>query len=106
MAAAAPQPSKRKMVVLEEGTITAMASNAAILKAFPFLSRISSLAKAKGCGSCGAAAQKRAAAFQQVKRDLAGLASDRKRVLKDLLNTERARVLFRAPNGKAQELTF
>lgn len=102
-------PLKRKMVVIEEGTLTTMALNAAIAKEFPILAPIAKLARnapRAGCGTCGRAAQERTKLFQQVKLALAGMDSDRKRKLKDLMNAQSMRLLYRDNAGKAQQLTF
>lgn len=100
---------KRKMVVIEEGTLTSMALNPAIAAAFPVLGPIAKLARkgtGGGCGSCGRAAQERAKMYQQVKMALAGMGSDQKRKLKDLLNANSVRLLYKDTSGRAQQLTF
>lgn len=102
-------PLKRKMVVIEEGTLTSMALNATIVKEFPFLAPIAKLAsKARGggCGTCGTAARERAATFQKVKQTLAGMDTERKRKLKDMMNAASMRLLYKDNSGKAQQLTF
>ncbi len=103
------KPLKRKLVVIEEGMLATMALNPTIAKEFPILAPIAKLARGgtrAGCGTCGRAAQERAKLYQQVKLALAGMDSDRKRKLKDLLNTNSARLLYRDNAGKAQQLTF
>lgn len=100
---------KRKMVVIEEGTLTTMALNPTIAAAFPVLGPIAKLARkgaGAGCGSCGKAAQERARLYQQVKLALAGMASDQKRKLKDLLNAQSVRLLYKDTRGHSQQLTF
>lgn len=109
-APAAPKPPlKRKVVVLEEGTLTSLALNPAVVAEFPALASIAKLAKQPtrgGCGTCGRAAQERAQTYQKVKLAVAGLPSDRKRRLKDLLNANSVRLLYRDGKGKAQQLVF
>ena len=103
------KPLKRKMVVIEEGTLTTMSLNPQIAAAFPVLGPIAKLARkgtGGGCGSCGRAAQERAKLFQQVKLALAGMASDQKRKLKDLLNANSVRLLYKDTAGRSQQLTF
>lgn len=105
----ADKPNKRKMVVIEEGTLTTMALNPSIAKEFPLLAPIAKLARGGrggGCGTCGRANQDRAKTFQQVKLALAGMDSTKKRKLKDLMNTQSMRLLYRDHAGKAQQLTF
>lgn len=106
----APKPPlKRKLVVIEEGTLTSMALNAAIAREFPVLAPIAKLARAApraGCGSCGRAGQERAVTFQRVKQALASMDATQKRKLKDLMNAQSMRLLYRDNAGKAQQLTF
>lgn len=101
---------KRKMVIIEEGTLTAMALNPTIAKAFPALAGIAKLARGgggkPGCGSCGRASQERAKVYQQAKLALAGMDGTRKRQLKDLMNAQSMRLLYKDHAGKAQQLTF
>lgn len=100
---------KRTMVVIEEGTLTSMALNATIAKEFPILAPIAKLARKTGgggCGTCGAAARERAATFQRVKQAIASMDSDRKRRLKDSMNAQNMRIMYKDNSGKAQQLTF
>jgi autotransporter adhesin len=104
-------PQKRKMVVIEEGTLTSMALNPKIAAAFPILAPIAKLARGTakgkpGCGSCGRASQERAKIFQQVKQGLANMDATRKRQLKDLMNAQSMRLLYRDSKNRAQQLTF
>ena len=103
-------PEKRKMVVLEDSTIGSMALNAEIVKEFPFFGVLAKNLRQgtgrRGCGSCNRTANERAKLLQQVKASIAGLSSERKRVLKDKLNTQSARITYRSSEGKAIQLTF
>lgn len=99
----------RKLVVLEEGTLQTMALNPNIVKEFPFLVVLTQVTRATGragCGTCGKANAERGKAFTKVKQTIAGLDSDKKRRLKELLNTKSARVVYPKANGKGEELTF
>jgi hypothetical protein len=103
------KPQKRKMVVIEESTLTTMALNPTVAKAFPLLAGIAKLARGSGkatCGQCGKASQDRAKTFQAVKLAIAGMDAVRKRQLKDLMNAESMRILYKDHAGKAQQLTF
>lgn len=105
----AAQPLKRKLVVLEEGALTAMALNPAVAKEFPVLSAVAALAKKPrrpGCGSCGRAGQERAGVYQKAKAALASMDATRKRRLKDLLNAASVRIIYKDGGGRAHELTF
>ena len=104
-----PVPLKRKLVVLEEGTLTSMALNPKIAGAFPILAPIAALARQApraGCGSCGRAGQARAETFTKVKRAIAGMDSTKKRQLKDLLNAQQVQIMYKLPNGKQDNLKF
>lgn len=104
-----PPVQKRKMVVIEEGTLTTMALNPSIAKAFPVLQAIAKLARGRsssGCGSCGKASQERAKTFQHVKLSIASLDLASKRRLKDLMNAQQMRLLYKDAAGKPQQLTF
>lgn len=110
MADKAVKRAARKLVVLEEGQLVALALNKDVAAEFPFLAPLASIAKAaparRGCGACGTANNDRAAAFQKAKAAVAGMDSARKRRLKQILNAEQVRVLYRRPSGKGEELTF
>lgn len=104
-----PAPLKRKLVVVEEGTLTSMALNAAVVAAFPVLAPIAKLARSApraGCGTCGRAGQERAKTFQKVKMALASMDATKKRQLKELMNASSMRLLYRDNAGKSQQLTF
>jgi hypothetical protein len=103
--------ARRKLVVLEDSTLASMALNDAIVKEFPFLAPLGRVVRGGGsrqggCGSCGRAAQEKANIFASAKQTIAGMASDRKRRLKELLHAEQARVTFRNNSGKIVQLTF
>lgn len=102
----AKRAQPRKLVMIEEGTLISLSLNAAILKEFPFLGTIGAKTKPRGCGSCGRAAAARSAVFGDIKRQIASMADDRKRRLKELLHAEKARILYRNASGRAVELTF
>lgn len=102
-----PQDTRRKLVVIEEGTLTSMAGNAAFLAEFPFLATLVQKTQRRGgCGGCGKAAQERARIFGAAKTALAGLASDKKRRLKELLNAQQVRITYKTPANKVVALTF
>lgn len=95
---------RRPLVVIEEGTLTSMATNAAFLKEFPFLKSLGSAAKKKGgCGGCKAA-QERAVVFTSAKVAIRGLPSDKINRMKQMLNAQRIRVRYQK-NGSIVEWT-
>lgn len=103
--------SLRRLVVIEEGTIASMASNATFLKAFPFLAAVgrtirSENGKPRGCGGCGRAAQERTAVYTTAKQAIASMDATKKRELREMLNAEQVRLVYKATTGKTIQLTF
>lgn len=102
-----PSPPVKKLVVLEDGVLTSMAHSEAFLKEFPFIKTLQGTKpKKSGCGGCNAAMNARKAdEFSRVKAAFASMGDDRKRVLKQMLNTRKIRIIYR--DGKRiQERTF
>ena len=98
--------TQHKLVVIQDGTLINMASNPTFVKEFPFLKSLANLAKKKvGCGTCGGG-QIRTEPLQAAKRTIAGLPASKKAILKKMLNTRSARVLFKKPEGGVVSLTF
>ncbi len=96
---------KKALLYIEDGTLLAMAGNKAIIKEFGFLASLTAVQK--GCGGCGARRDPKVVnRFNEAKRVIAGLPSDRRNRLKDLLNTLKARLRYRNAAGKAIEVTF
>jgi hypothetical protein len=98
----------RKLVVIEEGLLANMAANALFVAEFPFLQQLKQSLPTNGKKPCcGHKSTVAATAFDAVKAAIAGLSSDRKRRLKEMLNAEQVRVNYRVPGtGKPVELTF
>lgn len=90
---------------IEDSTIVGMANNARFVKEFPFLKK-ALVAKKSHCSKCARKAGNKAANMQKVKQEIAGLSSSRKAVLKQLLDTKQARIIYRQPSGKTVKLTF
>lgn len=99
-----PQEGRRKMVVVEEGTLAGMAANAAFTAEFPFLAPLANMGRNPGC--CGKAAQERSKVFGAAKVALAGMSAEKKRRLKELLNANNVRVTYRTPTNRVVALTF
>jgi hypothetical protein len=97
---------KHKLVVIEDGTLTSMANNKKYLVHFPFLKSLQTAPKKSRCGKCGSGNQRRATVFTAAKTTLAGMGSAKKNKLKELLNAERVRVIYRNTKNKLTELTF
>jgi hypothetical protein len=98
------------MVVLEDSTLTTMSLDSKIVAAFPFLGTLAKAVRKgpgkRGCGSCSRANNERDALLKQIKMTVAGLSSDKKRQLKEMLNTRSARVTYKNASGKIVQLTF
>jgi hypothetical protein len=98
--------AKHKLIHVEEGTITSMANNPAVVKEFPFLASVRKLkARRPGCGRCGAARTGTAAVYGAVKSTIAGLDGSKKRRLKELLGADKVRVRYTS-GSRTLELTF
>jgi len=95
--------ASRELVVIQDGMLASMARNEKFTSEFPFLKSLNGFKK-KGC--CRGADRRRAQAFQSAKRQIAALSSDKRQKLKQLLNTDKVRVLIRQSNGKVSEITF
>jgi len=101
MMAVKPAPAVKKLVVLEEGVLISLANQPNFLKHFPFLKALKGMSSTKTSACCGAAKKAndaRVKKLQQAKQTIGGMADDRKRLLKKLLNTKKARVSYK--NGK------
>lgn len=90
----------RKMVVIEDSLLVSMAQNQSFLTEFPFLGGLTkSAAKKGGCGSCGSANREKGQVLNAAKATIAGLGPEKKRRLLQLLNTEKARVIYNDGSG-------
>lgn len=102
--------AKRNMVVLEDSTLTAMSLDTVMVKEFPFLTTLGKAVRKgpgkKRCGSCNRASNERDSLLGQIKLTIAGLSGEKKRQLKELLNTKSARVTYKNASGKVIQLTF
>ena len=94
--------AKRVLTVIEDGLLTNLANNAAVLKEFPFLAAAArGQTRRSGCGSCNRNA-KAAASMGSIKQQIASMDDTRKRRLKEILNTEKIRVSYRKGTHVAQ----
>ena len=96
---------KRELVVVEEGTLSALAGNAAALAEFPFLKNLARRERTR-CGRCSRANGERAANYGSAKQSIASLDSAKKNRLKQLLNANKLRITYKLPSGKLMQLTF
>lgn len=102
-----PTPAARKLVVLEDGMLTSLASTIRFVTAFPFLAQLQNVAAAPGgCGPCQQKAQARVDKFAVVKRAIGTASPEIKRKLREMLNAKFVRVSFHDNHGKAIQLTF
>jgi len=100
------QQPRHVLVVLTDGVLTRLAASDSFITEFPFLSALTKLTRTGGCGACGRRNSANAEAYNAVKRNIAGLASDRKQKLKHMLSAKAVRVIYRADDGKVIQLTF
>jgi len=108
-----PAPKLQKLVIIEDGLLATMASNKKFLAEFPFLKglqRAAHLPSGGGCGGCGGGASRRArqtkdSLFGAAKAALVGMGDNKKRKLKQLLNTKQVRVTFKQ-GTKVTQHTF
>lgn len=98
-----------KLIVLEDSVIKRLMSNPTAANEFPFLR---TLAKQQGtapakprCGSCSSK-QRTVQDYSAVRQAVARLSDDQKSRLKQLLDTEKIRVLYRDSARRLVKLTF
>jgi hypothetical protein len=94
------EDNRRKLVIIEDSTLASMAANDSFVKEFPFLQA----PKRTGCGSC--ARNSTAGLFGSAKKAIAGLDSEKKRKLKEMLNTKELRVTYRTGDGRIVTLVL
>lgn len=98
------EDNRRKIVIIEDSTLASMAANDTFVKEFPFLQKLRVAPKRGGCGAC--ARNSTAGLFASAKKAVAGLDSERKRKLKEMLNTKELRITYRTGEGKIVTLVF
>lgn len=101
---------RNKLVVLEHGYLASLANSAEFIREFPILKQLASASatprRAGGCGGCGRSNRVRADAYQRVKEGLAAMDSNRKQRLKQMLNADQVRIVYRSAQGRAIKMTF
>lgn len=106
----APAQPQRKLVVIEDGLLLSMASNATFVAAFPFLAALQNpqvrAGTRGGCGSCGGKNNARNSALLAAKANLANMDVDSKRRLKEMLNTQQVRIIYQDANHRTIAKTF
>lgn len=104
-----PKPGPtHKLLVLEDGVLSRLSSDAKLAAEFPALARVkAALAPLKGCAPCQERARRKALdeALQAAKASLAGMPADRKVRLKEALAAEKVRLVYR-DGDRVVELTF
>lgn len=99
-------PPIRKLVVLEEGLLLSMAKNPRYLKEFPFLKPLAQYAPTGGgCGGCRGANAQRSSLVNAAKQSVVSMGDDRKKLLKQLLNTHKIRLRLQQ-GRRSVEYTF
>ncbi len=94
--------AKRKNVVIDNALVLAMARDQRFLTEFGFLSGLARLPKKGGCGSCARKSVATDASLEAAKRALTQMSTEKKEILRNLLNAEKAEV--RILNGSKVEL--
>ena len=99
-------PSRHRMVVLQEASLSAMARDPRMVAEFPFLKPLAKMTRG-GCGRCRKTANRaRAQQFRTVKAAFAVLPETRKKRLKSMLGAERVRIINQDAAGRAVTITF
>lgn len=99
----------RKLVVLDDSVIISLINDQKYVDAIPcfFNKRQVFATSTGGCSPC---AQKKKehqrAELAQIKSCLAGMSPDKKNTLRELLDTEKVRVVYISPSGQVTQLTF
>jgi hypothetical protein len=98
---------QNKLIYLQDSLIEQLSRDEKYLREFPFLRGTTPTMK-RGCRSCGGgqAARNRQQTYAAIKQAIAGLSGDRKRKMKEMLQTKQLRVIYRTGAGKIIELTF
>jgi hypothetical protein len=97
------------MVVVQDGTLSTMATSQTFLREFPFLASLQSAPKRRGgCGTCNRGSKNsiRADTYMQAKRQLARMSPPKLTKLKALLDAQSVRIIFRDDTGRTVQLTF
>lgn len=100
--------AKKKRVTIENSLLSTMAANSMFVKEFQFLARLQNYKpnQKRGCGSCSRAGTTDSAVYNAAKMALAGMSADKKRRLRELLNTEQVAIHFTNASGKREDRFF
>ena len=93
---------------IEDSTILAMANSKKFTDEFSFLLKAQQVARktSRTCSTCDNGKKERTRVLQNIKAGLAGMGSERKRRLKELLNAKKVRISYTMASGKIVTLTF
>lgn len=99
----------RELVVLEDSTIISLLSDPAYAESIPCFHNKRDMFRSTG-GGCSACAKKRQEKrrnnMAQIKSCLAGMSSEKKMLLKNLLDAKKVRVIYVNAGGQVVQLTF
>lgn len=87
------------MLVIDDAILARMASDSRFTSWLPFMA---AAAQAGGCGCSGTPRVD----TNSIKQQLASLDADSKRRLKNLLQADKVRIIYRNPAGRLVQLTF
>jgi hypothetical protein len=96
----------RKLVTIEDSLLISMAANPAFVKEFPFLKSLEkpqALSGKPNCGGCRKTQADRTLATMSAKVAIATMSNDKKKRLKQLINTDQVRVKYREGNRVLQK---
>jgi hypothetical protein len=97
-----------RLVVIEDSIITSILSNPRILAAIPALKTAADIKNpgSPRCTPCARKARARAANYSQVKTTISNLRGEALAKLKQELNADKLRVLFKNTAGKLVQITL
>jgi hypothetical protein len=93
-----PSVPVRKLVIVEDSMLIGLSNNHQFVAAFPFLSPLTKLTKARagGCGKCNSAAKRRIQLVNAAKMAIIGLDQSKKNQMKKLMNADKIQVKYRS----------
>jgi hypothetical protein len=105
---------KTKVVIIDDKLILGLLHDSRFLNIFPEINKIvmdgrDRLVKSienKACKKCNAALKQRIVDAMSVKKKLASLSADDKVKLKDFLNTEQVKIVFKSKEGRIIQIDY
>jgi hypothetical protein len=104
--------AEHKLLIIDDSMAVAIISNLKIIQEIPAIKVAADNAKAKGsrplfgCRPCQAKARNVAMDLMQIKQTIAQLPDSDRKKLKELLNADKIRLVYRTPSNKLVQLTY